>query len=223
MSNVFSRNFDFEFEQAQAELEVEAAPPPATIPIVEAEMLAEKARNEGREEGMITGAAQALSEERASRAARADDALVALTQGLHDIVLRDRQLRSEVELTMAELMIGIGERVLPDLFSGHIGDLLVARIQTVVQLASGNGRVSIRIPPELADELTPKLDAVVQVIDSDTMDIRTVVDPHVEDGTIQMNWKNGFVEYDPALASAEALNILKEAILELRLQAENMP
>ena len=85
------------------------------------------------------------------------------------------------------------------------------------------GKCRSECHPELADELTPRIDALIQSVDHDTVQFRVLADTQIEDGTIRMNWRNGVLEYDPALASAEALNTLKEAIVELRAQLESMP
>ncbi len=224
MTDIFARNFDFEIEEETAQLEdATASSAQTTVTLTQAEMMAEQAKKAGYEEGIIAGTARALSEERSSRTARCDEALVALANNFVDLAARDARLRAEVELEMAELITGIGERLLPDLFEGHIADALVARINSALRLASGEGQVSIRVPPELADELTPRIDALIQSVDHDTVQFRVLADTQIEDGTIRMNWRNGVLEYDPALASAEALNTLKEAIVELRAQLESMP
>lgn len=224
MTDIFARNFDFEIEEEAAQIEEDAASSSqSTVTLVQAEMMAEQAKKSGYDEGIIAGAARALSEERASRSARCDEALVMLASNFADIAARDARLRAEVELEMAELVTGIGERLLPDLFEGHIADALVARINSALKFASGEGHVSIKVPPELAEELTPRLEGLIQSLDHDTVQFRVVADTQIDDGTIRMNWRNGFLEYDPALASAEALNTLKEAIVELRTQLESMP
>ncbi len=224
MTDIFARNFDFEIEEETAQLEeATAAPAQSTVTLVQAEMMAEQAKKAGYDEGMIAGAARALSEERSSRTALCDEALVVLSHSFMDLAARDARLRAEVELEMAELITGIGERLLPDLFEGHIADALVARINSALRFASGEGQVSIRVPPELTEELTPRLEALVQSVDHEGVQFRVLTDTQIDDGTIRMNWRNGFLEYDPALASAEALNTLKEAIVELRTQLESMP
>lgn len=224
MTDIFARNFDFEIEEEAAELADEAvAASQTTVTLLEAEMMAEQAKKAGYEEGVIAGTARALSEERASRKARCDEALAALSVNFMDLSARDARLRAEVELEMAELITGIGERLLPDFFDGHMADILLARINSALRYASAEGRVTIKVPPELSEELTPQLEALVQSVDHETVEFRVLTDQQIDDGTIRMNWRNGFLEYDPALASAEALNTLKEAILELRAQLENMP
>lgn len=224
MTDIFARNFDYEIEEEAAQLEdATETSTQATVPLIQAEMMAEQAKKAGYDEGVIAGAARALSEERSSRTARCDEALLALSSSFMDLAARDARLRAEVELEMAELITGIGERLLPDLFEGHIADTLVARINSALRFASGEGQVSIRVPPELADELIPRLEALVQSVDHDAIQFRVLADTQIDDGTIRMNWRNGFLEYDPALASAEALNTLKEAIVELRTQLESMP
>lgn len=223
MTDIFARNFDFDVVDPEVTEGDDAGGGPAMIPVVEADMLAEKARTAGYEEGLIAGAANALAEERGNRSARSDDALISLAHGLSDLVTRDRRLRAEVELEMAEILTDIGERLLPDLFDAHIADILVARINSAIQFASGEGQVSIRVPPELADDLTPKLNTLLKSVDHDGVHFRIITDPQIEDATIRMDWRNGFMQYDPAFASEEALNTLKEAVFELKSQLESIP
>jgi len=223
MTSIFARNFDYDTEDGSFDGPDTDRMPEPTMTLAEARLMADQARNEGFEDGQIAGTNKALAEERASREARSDEALAVLSAGLADLDRRDRHLRTEVELEVAELIMGIGERLLPDLFEAHMADLLLARIRAGLRMVSGTGQVVIRVPPELKDALSHRIAALVAQLDTTTTQYETVADPQVDDGTIRIEWRNGFMTYDPALAGVEALETLREAIIELRSQLENMP
>ena len=86
MTDIFARNFDFEIEEETAQLEdATASSAQTTVTLTQAEMMAEQAKKAGYEEGIIAGTARALSEERSSRTARCDEALVALANNFVDL------------------------------------------------------------------------------------------------------------------------------------------
>jgi flagellar biosynthesis/type III secretory pathway protein FliH len=184
--------------------------------------MAEQAREQGFREGHIAGASQALTEERMSREARCETAFDTLKAQLSDLTAQDQRIRSEVELEVAQLVLGVGERILPDLFDSCIADILIARIQSTIQMTTGTGNVTIRIAPELHDMLSPRVTALVSSVNSRSVQFETLPDPQIEDGTVRIEWRNGFLEYDPTYASMEVLECLKEAILELKSQIESI-
>ena len=220
---LFVRNFDSEFEDDAAQAQGAQADTGALMmTVTEAEMLAEQAKATAYEEGMIAGSARALAEERDSRQARTADALATLAQTFGELSARDKRLRSEVELEISELVVAIGERLLPDLFDAHGGDILIARIRSAVHLAIGTGQVGIRIPLELEEALTPHIETLIAPHVSDMTQFAIHADPQIDDGTIRVDWRNGSLEYDPGLASEEALDTLRQAISELKLQQESV-
>lgn len=224
MSRIFARNFDYEAEAAAMEPDAEAEPTgPVMLTQAEAEQMVAEARTVAFEEGLTVGASRALAEERAGREARSDEALAVLAQKMSDLDTRDQIIRTEVELELANLVVGIGERILPDLFDSHITDLLLARARTAMGMVSGDGLVLIRIPPELQDTLAPRLQALVSRLSPMRVKVEIVADPEIDDGTLCVEWRNGFLKYDPAVASFEALETLREAIDDLKPSLESMP
>lgn len=219
MSGLFVRNFEHSIEEPVSVSD--DAKPVDTITLVEAEIMAERARNEAFEKGRLEGATTALTEERTSREARSAEAIQALSQYFREFASRDKRMRSEMEVTFSELILGVGERILPDIFDTHIGDLLIARTHSAIHRIVGTGRLKIRVPPELADSVIPRLNALAKDAEDNNVAFETFADPQIEDGTIQIDWCNGTMEYDPGIASLEVLETLKEAILELRAQLES--
>lgn len=219
MSSLYARNFESDIEEAATvkddTLMVE------TITLVEAELLADRARNEGFEKGKLEGAAAALTEERSSREAQTEAALQTMPELLCELASRDKRMRAEIELTFSELILGVGERILPDIFDTHIGDLLVTRTHSAIHRIVGTGQLKIRVPPELADTVIPRLNALAEDAAANNASFEVLADPQIEDGTIQIDWHNGTLEYDPGIASLEVLETLKEAIMELRAQLES--
>lgn len=223
MSELFARNFDQVHEEVGTHEDGELGETqPETITLAEAELMAHHAHKEGFEQGQLAGATKALSEERTSREAQSNIALESLAESLKDIAARDQRMRTEIALDMTELMAGVGERILPDLFDSNIADVLMARAHTAVTLMAGTGKVSIRVPPELFDVLHPKLARLTDIGEARSMDLEIVADEQIDDGTIRIDWKNGFMEFDPGLASLDVLETLKEALLELRSQLEKI-
>ncbi len=222
MIGLFARNFDAEDQSEAANADRLGQSEPACLPLAEAEMLIEKARSEAYRQGQFDGAEAALTKERASRAARSDHSLEGMGDTLKMLVARDRKLRSEVELEVAELLFGIGERILPDLFNSHMPDILVSRIHSAVRTMTGTGNVIFSVPEELSGELAPRIEALIEHTTEKNFSFSIVADSQIEDGTIRIDWRNGFLEFDPSYASLEILETLKEAIHEMRAQSERM-
>lgn len=219
MSNLYARNFESVTEEAKTVKDDTSIV--ETITLVDAELLADRAHNEGFEKGKIEGAAAALIEERSSREARCEAALQSMSELLCELVSRDKRMRAEIELTFSELILGVGERILPDIFDTHLGDLLVTRTHAAIHKIVGEGHLKIRVPTELADSVIPRLETLAEYAATNNVSFEILADPRIEDGTIQIDWLNGTLEYDPGIASLEVLEALKEAIMELRDQLES--
>ena len=216
MSLVFARNFDAEMEGLDETATTDAGESDPKVSLEQAHLMIEEARREAFEDGRRDGAASALVEERASRSARTDEAVEVVARQLVQLAKRDASLRAEVELEMAELIIGIAERVLPDLFDVYLPEFLLARIRSGLSIASGNGQISVRVAPGLEGSLAPRIAHIADRTVSDSISVSVVADSTVEDGAVRVEWQSGFMEYDPIIAGMEALETLREAVEELK-------
>lgn len=219
MNGLYSRNFDVEIDVESA---AKHPNPSIGLTLEEAQKLIEATRNESYQKGWEDGTASALAEERSSRNARADRALTLMEETLHSLADQDRRIRALVELDMAEVLVGIGERIAPDLFNTHTSDLLVARVHSAIKLIAGTGNVDIRIPKELAEILAPRIEDIVTNLPKTSVAYRVITDPSIEAEAVCVTWDHGSLTYDPSYASLEVLDALKEAILEMRAQLERI-
>jgi flagellar biosynthesis/type III secretory pathway protein FliH len=221
MSVVFVRNFDIESDSVESNAEVDSSQTELMVSREQAQLLADQARQKGFDEGLKAGTETALNEERTSRSARTDEAICVVSQQLFDLANRDTNLRAEIELQMAELIIGISERVLPDLFEVFLPDVLLARIKAALTIASGTGQIKVRISPEMESSLAARIANIVDQTHFEQMEVHVVGDPMIEDGAVKVDWQSGFMEYDPAIAAMEAIEILREAVEELKTKLGN--
>jgi len=182
MNGLFVRNFDRENESPNsfAETTEPQTAHPRSIPIGEVDAMIEKARAESYAQGKLDGAEDALTVDRSNRAARADAALEVLAMELAELASKERRLRAELELEFTELLFGIGERILPDLFSQCIDDILVARIHSVARLIAGKGDVGIRLPEATAEYLKPRIEELLRQRPEETTEFEDSVRALIE-------------------------------------------
>ena len=223
MNSLFSRNFDQESEMRSSysgkrEAQVAA---PTSIPIKEVEAMIEAARAESYDQGRLDGAEDALEKERSTRNAFEREALQSLAFNMAELVRKDARIRGELELEVAELLFGIGERILPDLFDHGIQDLLVARVYFAARMITGKGEVNIRLSEEVAEALTPRIETLLGSLGDKAVAFKICGDPSIDEGTVRLDWQNGFLDFDPSYACQDVLEALKEAVFELRSQLEN--
>lgn len=220
MNGLFARNFDSDDDCDAANASCLQQPNPKSLTLSEVERLVESTRLEAYQNGLRDGAEAAHGEERTCREARSVQSLERLVASLGELAVQDQQMRAQVELDVAELLFGVGERIFPELFGRFMPDMLLSRIHTTVRTMIGHGKVVFYIPEELSDILYPRIEDVIRKAPARDVGCSIVTDPQIADGTIRVEWQNGFLEFDPSIASLEVLETLKEAILEMRTQME---
>ncbi|PCH66408.1 MAG: hypothetical protein COC12_13090, partial [Rhodobacteraceae bacterium] len=153
----------------------------------------------------------------ATREARVADALGAIQAQLAELTQQDDILRREIEAEMTEMILGIGERVVPDVMETCAIDQVSARIRDGLRMAAGSAGIVIRVAPNIKDPITERV-SEFETIGASRLEVEIRSDPAMNDSAIRLEWRNGFMEYDLGRACDEVLETLRDSTEKLNAQ-----
>jgi flagellar assembly protein FliH len=214
--SMFHRNFDAETELVAAQSSADSldsggqtsASAPSSYSPEEVEALLIKARLAAFADGKATGMAEARTQEQASREAHMADALGSIQAKLTELTQHGDSLRREIEAEMTEMILGIGERIVPDVIESYAIDQVSARIRAGLRMAAGSACVVIRIAPGIKDPITERI-CEFETIVAGRLEVEVRADPTLSDSAVRVEWRNGFMEYDLGRACGEVLETLR--------------
>ncbi len=215
MINLFHRNFDAETDPIPVSAETDTAPEsPRSYSPEQVEEMLTQIRTATFADGKAAGIAEARAEEQASRETRVADALSAIREFLADLTQQDEARRREIEAEMTELVLGIGERIVPEVMANCAIDQVTARIRAGLRMAAGGGGITIRVAPAIRDQVTERLPESGGA-GNDRLPVDILTDPALPEGAARLEWRNGFMEYDLGRACDEVLDTLRDATAKL--------
>jgi flagellar assembly protein FliH len=211
-AHAVSRRFLFEDDfaspqeaaRARARL-AQAAPEPEVIaPSFSAEEVAE-----ARAEGMAEGRAAGLAEGRAGAEAR-------LAAALETIATRLGEARREAAVTaetaagaLAATTLDLVARALPRAAAAQALPACAELAETLLARLSGVERIAIRLPPELARTLAPRLEQAAAAADfSGRLDV--IPTDGMVAGEMRISWPGGEARRDPAALAEAAGDVLRQ-------------
>ena len=208
----FLRDFDAEASAAaQAPVVAEdTPPPPRSYGADEVDRLVAEAREAGLRRGREEGEATARAEAEANQGARGAAALEAIAAGLADLLEQDAAHRRALERDVVDMLVEIGERIAPEVLSAYSADLAQDRIRTGLRMAGGSAKLTIRVSPDVAQQLEPQLAAMAQAAGVDPAP-RLVAEPALGDGEARLDWDNGGLDYSLERSCEAVLTALREA------------
>jgi flagellar assembly protein FliH len=183
----------------------QAAPEPEVIaPSFTAEELAE-----ARTEGVAEGRAAGIAEAHAGIEAR-------LAAALETIATRLGEARREAAVT-AELATGalaattldLVARALPRAAAAHARPGCAELAESLLAKLSGVERIAIRLPPELARALAPRLEAAAAAADF-TGRLDVIPTDGMVAGEMRISWPGGEARRDPASLAEAAGDVLRQ-------------
>jgi flagellar assembly protein FliH len=225
MISLFHRNFDTETElvaaRAKADSLAAGGQPSASAPRSyspeEVEAMLTQARVVAFADGKATGIAEARTQEQTTREARVADALGSIQAQLAELTQQDDTLRREIEAEMTEMILGIGERVVPDVMESCAIDQVSARIRAGLRMAAGSAGIVIRIAPNIKGPVTERV-SEFETIGAGRLEVEVRTDPAMTDSAVRLEWRNGFMEYDLGRACDEVLEALRDSTVKLNTQ-----
>ncbi len=226
MIDLFHRNFDTETEPVggptDIDLRIGADGPSTEAPDSyspeQVETMLAQARAAAIADGKATGAAEASAAERATREARLTDALEAIGNQLAELSRQNDARRLEIEAELTGLILGIGERILPDVMANCAIDQVSARIRAGLRIAAGSAAIAIRMSPEIKDAVSDRL-SELGTGHNGRLPVEVLGDPDMAEGAVRMEWRNGFMEYDLGRACDEVLETLRDSTEKLNSQS----
>lgn len=225
MISMFHRNFDTETELVAARAKADSlaaggqssASAPSSYSPEDVEAMLTQARVAAFADGKATGAAEARTQEQATREARVADALASIQAQLTELTQQDDTLRREIEAEMTEMILGIGERVVPDVMESCAIDQVSARIRDGLRMAAGSAGIVIRVAPDIKDPITKRV-SEFEIIGASRLEVDIRTDPTMNDSAVRLEWRNGFMEYDLGRACDEVLETLRDSTEKLNAQ-----
>jgi flagellar assembly protein FliH len=226
MINLFHRNFDTESELVAARAEAEALAAKGQSPVIapasysfdEVEAMLTQARAASFADGKAIGLAEAHAEEQATREARVVEALIAIRDQLEEMSRQDDLRRHEIEVELTELLLGIGERIMPEVMQACTLDQVTARIRTGLGMAAGNTEIVIRVAPDIKDAVADRI-AGFGAGGAGRLGADILSDPAMSDSAVRLEWRNGFMEYDLGQACDEVIETLRDSAAKLKAQS----
>lgn len=209
---LFLRDFDAEaLEAGRAPSLPEETPPPSRVYSADdVDHLIAEARETALRQGREEGAAMARAEAEAGQAARSAAALEAIAARLTDLLAQDAAHRRALERDVVDMLVEIGERIAPEFLSAYSADLAQARIGAGLRMAGGSAKLTVRVSPEVAQQLEPQLAAMAQAAGLDPAP-RLLADPALGAGEAGLDWDNGGLDYSLERSCEAVLTALREA------------
>jgi flagellar assembly protein FliH len=201
---LFEDDFATPEEQARARAKLaQAAPEPEVIaPSFSAAELAE-ARAEGIAEGRAAGHAEA----RAGTEARIAAALETIAARLGEAGREATIAAERAASALAAATLDLVARALPDVAAAQAGAGCAELAEALLGKLAGAERIAIRLPPELARTLAPRLEAAAAAADfAGRLDVLPT-DGMVA-GEMRISWPGGEARRDPASLTAAARAVL---------------
>ncbi len=226
MIDLFHRNFDTETEpvagptdiDARAGVDQPSVDAPESYSPEQVETMLAQARAAAFADGKATGTAETSAAERASREARLTDALASISDQLAELSRQNDARRHEIETELAGLVLGIGERILPDVMENCAIDQVSARIRAGLRIAAGSAAIVIRMSPAIKGPVTERLPEL-GTGHNGRLPVQVLSDPAMADAAVRLEWRNGFMEYDLGRACDEVLETLRDSSAKLNPQS----
>jgi len=189
--------------RARAKLAQPAPEPEVIVPSFSAEEL-----SEARAEGIAEGRAAALAEARASADAR-------LAAVLETIAARLGEARREAHATaeraagaLAAATLDLVARALPAMAAAQALPGCAELAETLLVRLGAVDRIAIRLPPELARALAPRLEAAAAAADF-TGRLEVLPTDGMVAGEMRISWPGGEARREPAALAAAAQDVLQ--------------
>jgi flagellar assembly protein FliH len=202
---LFEDDFATPGERRQASRLAQAAPEPEVIaPSFTADELAE-ARAEGVLEGRAAGAAEA----RAAIEARIAGALETIAARLGDASAEAGRAAERAAGALAATTLDLVARALPEAAARHAQQGCAELAEALLARLSGVDRITIRLPPELARQLGPRLAEAAAASDfAGRLDVLPT-DGMVA-GEMRISWPGGEARRDPKALEQAAREVLRQ-------------
>lgn len=209
------RRYLFEEDFAAPEASLRAAraePPPEPEVIVPSFSAAELA--EARAEGVAEGRAAALAEAKAAAETRAAAALEAIAARLGEARREAAQAAERAATSLAAAMLDLVLRALPSVAQAHALPTCSALAETLLARLPAVERIAIRVPPDLAEALAPRLSAAAAAADyPGRLDV--IPTAGLAPGEMRVSWPGGEARHDPAAFAAAAREVLAQLGLSM--------
>lgn len=191
---------------------VRAEPPPEPEVIVPSFSAAELA--EARAEGFAEGRAAALAEAKAAAEARTAAALEAIAARLGEARREAAEAAERAATSLAAATLELVSRALPSAAAAHALPTCSALAETLLARLPAVERIAIRVPPELADALGPKLSAAAAAADYAGR-LEVIPTAGLAPGEMRVSWPGGEARHDPAAFAAAARALLAQLGLSI--------
>jgi flagellar assembly protein FliH len=193
-----------EVARARAKLAQAAPEPEVIVPTFSAEELAE-----ARAEGVAEGRAAGIAEARASVEARLAAALETIATRLGEARREASATAESAAAALAATTLDLLARALPRAAAAHALPGCAELAETLLAKLSGVERIAIRLPPELARALAPRLEAAAAAADfAGRLDV--IATDGMVAGEMRISWPGGEARRDPAALAAAAGDVLRQ-------------
>lgn len=190
--------------RARALLSQPAPEPEVIVPTFSAEELAE-ARAEGKAEGRMAAQAEA----RASHEARMVLAVETIATRLGEARREAAVAAERAASALAAATLDLLSRALPAAAAAEAARGCEELAQMLLARLSGVDRIAIRLPPELARALGPRLEAAAAAADfAGRLDV--IPTDGMVAGEMRISWPGGEARRDPAALAAAAADVLRQ-------------
>jgi flagellar assembly protein FliH len=203
---LFEEDFTSPQEAARARAKLaQAAPEPEVIvPSFTAEELAE-----ARAEGMVEGRAAGMAEARAAAEARTAAALEAIATRLGEARREAAATAEGAAAALAVATLDLLALALPRAAAAHALPGCAELAETLLARLSGVERIAIRLPPELARTLAPRLEQAASAADfAGRLDV--IPTDGMVAGEMRISWPGGEARRNPAALAAAAADVMRQ-------------
>lgn len=211
------RDFDAEDARVASAAMAPVAPaepePIRSLPLEEVERLLAEARETAFAHGREEGAAETRAELEQARDSRAAATLEVIRAETDRLLAQEDQRRREMERDMVDLALDVAERIAPEFLAAYARDLAEARIREGLRMAQGSARLKLRLSPEMAETLGPRL-ADLAAPTGAAPDL--VADAALGDGAARLDWDGGGLSYSLDQLCGAVLDALREAAAKLK-------
>lgn len=191
-----------EQHRTRARLSQAAPEPEVIVPSFTADELAE-ARAEGVLEGRAAGAAEA----RAAIEARIAGALETLATRLGDAKAEANRAAEQAAGALAATTLDLLARALPATAAHHAQQGCAELAEALLAKLAGVDRIAIRLPPELAKSLGPRLAAAAATVDF-TGKLDVIPTDGMVAGEMRISWPGGEARREPKALGQAARDVL---------------
>jgi flagellar biosynthesis/type III secretory pathway protein FliH len=228
MISLFERNFDEDpglghaaYQPLPSEPFDHPAEAPRHFTETEVETLLNEARDKAFAEGHAQGVAETREELETAAATALQETLAAVGGDLANLSSQVDMQFQQLEKEMVELSLGVAERVIPEFLEAFGEDLVTAKIQSGMRIASGNATLQINVSEDMAPSIQD-LVASWQKTEFENLDIAVIPNDQMSDGSARLNWKHGYLEYNLDHVCEELLTALRSASDQMTAQAKKV-